>query len=401
MAEKILCVDDEPKVLFAYQRSLRKQFQIETAAGGQEALELLRRDGPYAVIVSDMRMPGMDGIELLKEVRRLAPDCVRMMLTGNADQKTATDAVNEGQIFRFLTKPCSPGVLAKSLETGIEQYRLITAEKELLEKTLKGSVKVLSDVLALVNPTAFGRASRTTRLVAQFARELELEQSWHLEVATMLSQLGCVTLPEETLYKVYQGISLSAEEAAMFQAHPRVGSELIENIPRLESVVEIIACQERHFDGSGFPPGPPRGEKIPLGARILKLLFDYDTRIAAGCDGANALAEIRSRKGVYDPELIDAFERMLGTQARNDVRFIKAHELAPGMILDQDLKTVSGVLLVAKGQEVTGSLCTRLKNFARTGKGIQEPIKVIIVTGDVTAGDETGRDESTPNEKAA
>lgn len=388
MTDKILCVDDEPNVLSAYQRGLRRQFHIETATGGQEALEILQSNGPYAVIVSDMRMPGMDGVQLLKRVRDLAPDSVRMMLTGNADQQTVRDAVNEGHIFRFLTKPCSPEVLAKSLEAGIKQYRLITAEKELLEKTLKGSIKVLSDVLALVNPTAFGRASRTTRLVTQFARELKLEQTWQMEVAAMLSQLGCVTLPEEILLKVYQGESLSAEEASMFQAHPDVGSQLIENIPRLEPIVEIIAYQEKHFDGSGFPSGPPRGETIPLGARILKLLFDYDTLIASGRESADALAEIRSRKGVYDPALFEAFETILGTQARNEVRFIKTKELAPNMILDQDLKTVSGVLLVAKGQEVTRSLCQRLKNFARTGKGIQEPIRIIIASGTTAASDE-------------
>jgi len=399
MSERILCVDDEPNVLSAYKRSLRGQFKIETATGGEAALELLRGGAVYAVIVSDMRMPGMDGIQFLTQVRNLAPESVRMMLTGNADQQTATDAVNEGQIFRFLTKPCPPEIFAKSLAAGVEQYRLITAEKELLEKTLKGSVKVLSDVLALVNPTAFGRASRTARLVTQFARELRVEQGWQLEVAAMLSQLGCVTLPEEVLLDVYQGNSLTDEEANMFEAHPRVGAELLENIPRLQPIVEIIAYQEKHYDGSGNPTDAVRGDDIPLGARILKLLFDYDTLVARGRDSADALSEIRTRKGVYDSSLLGIFERILGTQSRSEVLFVKAKELTPNMILAQDLRTVTNVLLVAKGQEVTHSLCARLSNFARAGKGIQEPIKVI--TGGSTKSPSGDVDPANPTIKKA
>ncbi|MFH1417727.1 MAG: response regulator, partial [Planctomycetota bacterium] len=136
MSKKILCVDDDPNILNAYRRGLRRLFEIETAEGGAEGLEAIASQGPFAVVVSDMRMPGMDGIQFLTAVKKRAPESVRIMLTGNADQQTAMDAVNEGSIFRFLTKPCPPEHLAKALTAGIEQYRLITAEKELLGKTL-------------------------------------------------------------------------------------------------------------------------------------------------------------------------------------------------------------------------------------------------------------------------
>jgi DNA-binding NtrC family response regulator len=128
-------VDHEENILLAYQRQLRKEFQIETALGGGPAPEAIAQRGPYAVIVSDMRMPGMDGVQFLSKVKERAPDSVRMMLTGNNDLQTAMQAVNEGNSFRFLTKPCTPETLAKALEAGLEQYRLITAERELLEKT--------------------------------------------------------------------------------------------------------------------------------------------------------------------------------------------------------------------------------------------------------------------------
>ena len=163
MPEKILCVDDEPNILNAYKRALRGTFLIETAAGGAEGLAILKGPDPFAVVVSDMRMPGMDGVEFLREVKQIVPDTVRIMLTGNSDQQTAIDAVNRGSIFRFLTKPCSPEDLSQAIDAAIQQYRLVMAEKELPEKTLTGCVKTLTDILSLVNPTAFSRAGRPRR----------------------------------------------------------------------------------------------------------------------------------------------------------------------------------------------------------------------------------------------
>ncbi|GAG00018.1 unnamed protein product, partial [marine sediment metagenome] len=209
MSEKILCIDDDPNILQGYQRRLRKQFKIETALGGTEGLEAIASKGPFAVIVSDMRMPGMDGVQFLAAAKRRAPDSVRMMLTGFADQQTAVEAVNEGNIFRFLTKPCPPETFAKALTAGMEQYRLVTAEKVLLEKTLRGAIKVLTDVLSLTNPTAYGHASRVRRLVQKLCKQLEVDQPWQAEVAAMLSQIGCVTVPPNTLNKIYYGQTLT------------------------------------------------------------------------------------------------------------------------------------------------------------------------------------------------
>jgi DNA-binding NtrC family response regulator len=134
MAEKILLVDDDRNILDGYRRSLSREFQLETALGGQEALNLATNSGPYAVVVSDMRMPGMDGIELLRTIKTRWPDTIRVMLTGNADIDTAVNAINEGSIFRFLNKPCSKEMMGKTLTASLMQYRLITAEKSCLNK---------------------------------------------------------------------------------------------------------------------------------------------------------------------------------------------------------------------------------------------------------------------------
>src|SRR5437016_3260816 len=188
MSVKILCVDDEANVLEACQRNLRKRFSIDTALGGEPALALMASQGPYAVVVADMQMPGMDGVQFLTRVRQQAPDTVRIMLTGNADQQTAVAAVNQGQIYQFLNKPCPPEMLALALENGIKQYRLITAERELLENTLNGCIKMLTEVLGSAEPHSFGRGEVLRDYMRAFAEHLKITQTWDLELAAMLSQ---------------------------------------------------------------------------------------------------------------------------------------------------------------------------------------------------------------------
>lgn len=375
--DKILCVDDEQHILASYRRQLRKDFDLDTASSGPEGLEAIQTNGPFAVIVSDMQMPGMNGVQFLSEARKIAPNSVRMMLTGLADQGTASEAVNEGNVFRFLTKPCPSESLIRALVAGIEQYKLITAEKELVEKTLLGSIKVLSDVLSLVNPTAFGRASRVLRLTKELASELKVSKSWQLKIAAMLSQVGCVTVPEQTLSKVYKDTDLEPAELQMFAAHPQIGSDLISRIPRLEEVSQIIACQEKRFDGTGHPQDSRTGEQIPQGARILKVALDLDTLESKGMTRPFAIAELRSRTGWYDPAVLTALEAVIQREEQFLVKEVALADLDGQMILAADVKTADGVLLVSKGQEVTSSLRQLLKNFSRRS-GIAEPIRVLI-----------------------
>jgi len=177
MNRKVLCVDDDANILEAYQRNLRKQFSIDTAPGGEPALALMDSRGPYAVVVADMQMPGMNGVEFLIQSQRTAPDTARIMLTGNADQKTAVEAVNKGHIYQFLNKPCPPAMLALALENGIRQHSLITAERELLENTLNGSIKMLTEVLASTDPQSFGRGELLRNSMRAFAQSLKITQT--------------------------------------------------------------------------------------------------------------------------------------------------------------------------------------------------------------------------------
>jgi response regulator RpfG family c-di-GMP phosphodiesterase len=236
MPDKILLVDDDLNILEGFQRSLRREFELETARSGAQALKFLAETGPYAVIVSDLRMPEMDGIQLLSAVKTQSPDTIRVMLTGNADMDTAIEAINEGSIFRFLNKPCSKEVMAKTLTAALVQYGLVTAEKQLLEQTLSSSIQVLTEVLSLVNPTAFSRAERARRYIHHVVTVMKLGNPWQYEVAAMMSQLGCVTLAPETIDAVYSGEKLLPNEQKQYDAHPSVAYDLLSKIPRLEPV---------------------------------------------------------------------------------------------------------------------------------------------------------------------
>ncbi|HFE65571.1 MAG TPA: response regulator, partial [Caldithrix sp.] len=212
MSEKILFVDDDANILHSFKRNLRKRFQIDTALGGEDGLRILAERGPFAVVISDMRMPGMDGTKFLSQVFETSPDTVRILLTGQADMNDAIAVVNEGQIFRFLTKPCPTEKLVPAIEQGLRQYRLITAEKELLSKTLKGTIKLLIDILSVVNPDAFSRAKRIHKTARKIAARLKFKDQWQLDIACMLSQVGCVTVPGEILQKKFRGEKLSPSE---------------------------------------------------------------------------------------------------------------------------------------------------------------------------------------------
>ena len=375
MTEKILFVDDEPNVLSAFQRQLRKQFAIATAPGGAEGLDAVRNQGPFAVIVSDLRMPRMDGIEFLSRVHSIAPDTVRMMLTGNADLHAAVEAVNQGYIFRFLTKPCATEVLTAALEAGTAQYRLITAERELLEKTLRGTIKVLGEMLALLNPEAFGRASRITRYVKEIALRMGAADVWQLETAAALSQIGCIMLSEDALMKLYRGQPLSPEESQLFNMHPLLASDLLNNIPRMQSIAEIVSYQEKHFDGSGIPHDDRQGREIPLGARILKAVLDFDTLEAGNTPKSEIVRILTARSGIYDPRVLTSLGAVVAAEEGFETRFVTTTQLKDGMILAQDVTTVDGRLLIARGYQVNKTMRERLRGFA-IKPGVKEPIEV-------------------------
>jgi len=382
MNPRVLLVDDDPNILSAYTRTLRKRFRFDTALGGEEALALLGGGEPYAVILSDMRMPGMDGIQLLSQARILAPDTVRIMLTGNADQQTAIEAVNLGNIFRFLTKPCDPDTLALSLNAAIKQYDLVTAERELVEGTLKGTLDLLVELLAVADPVASSRAQALSPLAQKIAGVLELESPWVAGAAATLSQIGALTIPPGVLGKARAGEPVTGPEAQALRRLPEISAGLIRHIPRMEPVAAAIHFMHKNYDGTGFPDGHVREEEIPLAGRILKVASDY-LDLAARWGGAKAALEAMALQAHrYDPRVLDALVRATGlpdpaAEVDPDVPHLATHDtLVAGQILVEGVATREGMLVYPALTRVGQSHLERLKNFASL-VGLQEPFLVL------------------------
>lgn len=370
MNQKILFVDDDANLLEAIQRGLRKQFTVDIAVGGDEGLHRIASDGPYAVIVADMQMPGMTGLEFLRQAQNTAPDSVRMMLTGNSDLKTAVDAVNDGCVFRFLNKPCPPPTLAPALDAGLEQFRLKRAERDLLENTLGGAVKVLTEILSLTDPVSFDRSGKLKDYVRDFMPSANLNVAWELELAAMLSQIGRVTVPPAVLQKERDGISLLGSEKDILNQVPEFGARLIEKIPRLENVATIVRYQHKHFDGSGMPAESLAGEDIPIGARILKVLGDLVDLECRAVSRAAAIQRMQERVGFYDLTVLAAVSRWcdvalgeLSGKRLNDPHALRIDELCIGQVLAEDLRTPDGLLIVAANTKLTSMLLVKLLNF--------------------------------------
>jgi response regulator RpfG family c-di-GMP phosphodiesterase len=367
-APSILLVDDEMALLDGLRRQLRKRFTVYTANGGAEALELLKTE-QVSVVVSDMRMPQMNGATLLSKVRSLYPNVVRILLTGQTDTQAAITAVNEGQIYRFLTKPCPPDVLLEEISGAVELNRLVTAEKELLATTLRRTVEALMATLSLAQPAAFGRAVRIARTVTELAEALGVDEPWELEVAAMLSQLGAVTLPPNVLAKLDAGLPLSEDEAEMADRVPQVSGKLVSAIPRLEIVADAIGWQRARYDGRMMPRDVPRGADLPLAARVLRVAVDFDLGTSQRAAVQDTLAAMCSDAGAYDPRVLEALIGLHGgAQIQGRPREIGIDDLEPGMVIFDDILTSDGVMLIGRGTVVTDPLILRLENYISQGR---------------------------------
>jgi response regulator RpfG family c-di-GMP phosphodiesterase len=377
---RLLLVDDERPVLDALVRAHRKRYDISVAIGGHAGLETMEQQGPFDVVVSDYQMPEMNGVAFLKKVSEVAPDCVRLMLTGNADLQTAIDAVNTGHVFRFLTKPCSPEVFASGIDAAIEQVRLRRAERDLLECTLKGSIQVLCDVLSLCNPDAFGRANRIRGYVAQVVVLLKLPESWQVESAALLSQIGCITLPADIMERVVAGNGLTEQHRRAYAGHPGIGARLLEQIPRLEEVAAIVARQR-----TPYAELCAESELVKRGSQVLAACLEFDELITLGASKREAIEAMSRRPRMYAPEVLKVMSLVAPMTEGTIARSCLVVQLSEGMILAQDIRSKNDTMILASGHRVTRSMIEKLRNYHHL-RGIKEPIHVMVCP-DVAATD--------------
>ena len=362
---RVLLVDDEPAVLEALSVNLNRAFDVVTATSGAAGLEWLRAQSDFAVVVSDMRMPKMDGATFLALALDASPDTTRILLTGYSDLEAAAKVINHGQIFRFLTKPCPRDTLRAAIDSAVIQHRLITSERVLLEQTLRGSIKMLIDVLAITNPAAFGRANQIKTRVLQLAALLGVLDSWQLEIAALASQLGYIVLPHEVCEKLERRIALDEDEQRMVIRAPEMTEQLLANIPRLESVRAMLALHIRPRPRN--PAADPATQLIELGAHLLRVAIDLEALEPMRSDPRRSpFAELGVPTDLYDPEVMRAVDQMYGERERapsHVVHTIASDELVVGMVLAEDFRLANGALLVARGYEMTASFIVRIRNF--------------------------------------
>ena len=365
---RVLFIDDEVNVLNSIRRQLRGKYELITAESGHNGLEIMAKEKTFAVVISDFKMPEMNGLEFLTRAKQLSPDSVRIMLTGQADFDAIISVINEGNIFRFLSKPCPPDLLVNNLEDGLRQYQLVTAEKELLSKTLSGSLQVMADMLVLARPEAFNRSIRIKNIIGKMLQYLSPDNSWQIEIAAMLSQIGCITVPDEILKKVFKNETLSTEEKIIYQLHAKTSSELIDKIPRLEKVAEIIAYQEKYYNGTGMPAGETRGEDLPLGSRMIRLVSDYDRLASTGVNMKEALDILTENTALYDQSLVPVLKKALSDEKspkKYITKKVAINELNDKMYLAKPVVTASGIILGSARQKINETLIITLMNHAK------------------------------------
>jgi CheY-like chemotaxis protein len=369
----VLVVDDEPDILEAIALQLQRECKVVTAESGVDALRILSESGPIAAVISDQRMPGMDGIELLRRVQLEYPDTTRVLQTAQSDLNAAISAINDGGVFRYLSKPIPAEELRSTVREAVARNERATADRHLLDKTLKASIEALFDVLQLANPVAFARGARIRALVAELCRQLQLQSHWEIEVAAMASQLGAVTIPPSVLQKLDKGLPCTDEEQLMVDAMPGVAVQLLRTIPLLGDVVGIVrALAVSKPDRGQKPAAPLVGEAV----EVVRTAMDFDTLLSRGLEVENAITLLECRED-GPLHVLAALRKSKGILAVTDkVRGLKAVELETGMRVAEDIVATNGLVLVGRGMTVTGLLLDRLTNYARTIE-IHEPVLAV------------------------
>jgi response regulator RpfG family c-di-GMP phosphodiesterase len=372
---RVLIVDDEQSILSAFRRQLRKDFDVTTAVGAANGLFALKGER-FAVIVSDYLMPGINGAAFLARVRRIVPESTRMLLTGHTDLGDAAVTVNDGQVFRMLLKPVSHEDMVGALNACVDQHRLMVAERELLEQTLAGIVRALTEVMALASPAAFARASRMRRTAALLLDHLEVADRWAVDLAVMMSQLGAVSLPPAVTDKLEAKEELNRAEQLMVNNIPQVGEQLIAPIPRLETVAAAIRYCRKNFDGTGEPVDDVAGEDIPIGGRLIHLVKAYDDLISDGAPPAVARRTLESRGGAFDPAMLKVLDAVVPDDVADTVVPVMIDDIETGMVLAAPVMSRAGVLLIKADHEFTVSFMARVHNFAALEDGVAEPLMI-------------------------
>ncbi len=397
--KRILVVDDDATILLIVGETLRAEgYEVAAAADPHQALEQVRTT-PFAVIISDQKMPEMTGLEFLDHVKRLQPDASRILLTGVLDLKTVINAINQGEIYRFMVKPWLREELLATISNAAQRYELICHNKALqaatqtmneeltklnraleenaervarqnsqleqlngaLEQNLQRSVELCLKTMETFYPSLGIQARRAQTLCRTMAEMLHLsaEQRQILEMSAWLHDIGLVGVPRQLIRRWQEEPnSLSAAEMALIKQHPVLGQELAGFVHHLEAVGETIRAHHERFDGAGYPDGVS-GEAIPWLGRLLAVAVDYTE---SQHDGRDAVAEIQANDGsAFDPDAVQALLRSLPrSELPRREREVLLSELQPGMVLAKGIYNSKGLLILPEGQQLSEAWISKL-----------------------------------------
>ncbi len=379
MNSRILLVDLQSGSLAARATGLGTDREVVIFTNPDEAIALLRQSPPFTVVLCASHAPDNDGIAFLAAAFEHAPKTVRILLASREDTDLVFEAINRDHIFAFLANDCSAESFLNILESAEKQYATNMIEAELLEKTLSGSLQLLTEVLAMAAPKQFSRSQQLREYMQHLAAEMKVASMWELETAAMLAPLGYVTLPPALLKKLNAAEDLTSDEQQIVVRLPGTTSKLISHLPRLEGVAEMIRYQNKDYNGKGFPNDGVLGDKIPLGGRILKVLNDLLDLEAKKKFKPTALAMMRENFSAYDLTVLDAAHVCFVTRAHtpdmDGIKELSAADIKVGQLLMDNVNSKDGLVLLPAASRISKLGLERLRNFAELGV-LKEPLYV-------------------------
>ncbi len=363
-AHRVLLVDDDPMLLNAFRRQLRGIYELETATSPGIGLDLLKKTDAFQVVVSDMQMPMMNGLEFLRECRKVSPNTIRVMLTGNADQATVINAINDGEVFRFLLKPCESATLIKTLADSIREFQALAAERDAATDAQCSALKLITDIVNSVRPETYQHSMEARKLASEIAREMQLSNFREVELGAMLSYFGSISVPQPLFQRYLDNQSLTARELAEVERFVEFSRRMIDSFVGFDNAERLIACQLHAPNVT-----------TPVGARVIRVTNDF-LRISRTKERLEAVSQLRSQTATYDADVIKALENVLSKRFK-EVE-VAVSELKPGFILLQALRSNDGLTLIESSRRLTVRMLDSLEGVIASGR-LSPSTKVRVV----------------------